>query len=156
MDDVLNLFAGWSRQDLLALGQFVAGVLALAIAVWALIAAYAQGRKSTRKVFQLYVLRDLLRLTDRGIPDYGAATARLAMLPRDFLPFWRRWAELRFALIGSAQLDSDMDKMGAPADLHIQDRYVWALREDVRRTVKRKGHRTSRLAVRTQERPNVW
>jgi hypothetical protein len=89
-------------------------------------------------------LRDLLSLTDRGIPDYGAATARLAMLPRDFLPFWRRWAELRFALISSAQLDSDMDNMGAPADLRIQDRYVWALREDVRRTVARKGHPTRR------------
>ncbi|HEY6595943.1 MAG TPA: hypothetical protein VI011_17850 [Asanoa sp.] len=156
----MDMFDGWSRQDMLALFQVASGVLALVIALWALVAAYAQARKSGQDVFESNVLRDLLGLTDKGIPDLGVTFARLAMLPDDAVPFWRAWAKLRFQLDGSEELDARIEAMKPPPEaVSTEDRYVWALREDIRRTAMRKGYRTSRLGHRPPQQPpmpQIW
>lgn len=134
-------------QDWFALGQLASGIIALVIAIVAIRIGYSQARKSGEDVFQLTVLRDLLTLTDRaGQPDPSAATARLAMLPEDHVPFWREWVRSRPDLDPDRGTDEMIDQMKPPEGLTIEDRYRWAFREDIRRTVGRKGHRTSRPA----------
>jgi hypothetical protein len=140
--------------------SFIAALIALVIALYAIWQAYQQADDSRReiaderrKVFELEILRDLLALQHADQIWSGRSVALVEALPRDDLSLWRAMIRLggpdqfvdRESTVDTVaedrwktEITEILDRRGVPSGRDWSERLWQALVDDVKKSIKKR------------------